>query len=87
MPTEATDSELAGPLPFKFSRGWYSISDYEGPLGHGWHHSYDLGLYEFPEGVVVRLPDGRFATFEPPIPGEAEFNRTEKLFLRRTADV
>ena len=35
---------------------------------------------------MVRLPDGRFATFDPPVPGETEFNRTEKLFLRRTAD-
>jgi RHS repeat-associated protein len=84
--TESTDIELPGPLPFKFSRVWYSNSDYVGPLGHGWHHSYDLGLYEFPEGLVVRLPDGRFATFEPPTFGDAEFNRTERLFLRRTAD-
>ena len=84
--TESVDIELPGPLPFRFARVWYSNSDYVGPLGHGWHHSYDLGLYEFPEGVVVRLPDGRFATFEPPTSGEAEFNRTEKLFLRRTAE-
>ncbi|HJZ55611.1 MAG TPA: DUF6531 domain-containing protein, partial [Gemmataceae bacterium] len=84
--TDATDVELPGPLPFRFERTWYSRSDYRGPLGHGWHHSYDLGLTEYPEGVLVRLADGRLAAFDTPDPGAAAFNRLEKLFLRRTAD-
>lgn len=82
--TEATDVTLPGPLPFTFSRVWYSQSTYAGPLGHGWHHSYDLGLYRFPEGIVVRLADGRFVVFAPPVPGEPSFDRTEKLFLHLT---
>lgn len=82
--TESTDVELPGPLPFTFSRVWYSQSDYQGPLGHGWHHSYDLGLYSFPEGMVLRLTDGRFVVFQPPVPGEPSFDRTEKLFLHMT---
>ena len=82
--TESTDVELPGPLPFKFSRVWYSQSTYAGPLGHGWHHSYDLGLYSFPEGVAVRLADGRFVVFQPPVPGEPAFDRTERLFLHLT---
>lgn len=82
--TEDTDVELPGPLPFKFSRVWYSRSDHRGPMGHGWHHSFDLALTAYPEGIVVRLADGRLAPFNTPLPGEAAFNRTEKLFLHMT---
>lgn len=83
--TEATDIELPGPLPFKFERIWYSASQHRGSLGHGWHHSYDLSLTEFAEGIVVRLADGRGAIFPTPELGLSEFNRQEKLFLHRTA--
>ncbi len=84
--TEAVDIELPGPLPFKFERVWYSRSDHRGSLGSGWHHSYDLALTVFPEGVLVRLADGRLAAFDTPERGKPEFNRLEKLFLHRVDD-
>lgn len=84
--TEATDIELPGPLPFKFERIWYSASQYRGPFGHGWHHSYDLSLTEYDEGIIVRLADGRGAIFPTPEMGKQEFNRKEKLFLHCTDD-
>ncbi len=82
--TDAVDLELPGPLPLKFERVWYSRSDRRGPLGHGWHHSFDLGLRVTSDGVIVRLADGRPAGFSAPLPGEPAFNRTEKLFLHLT---
>ncbi len=84
--TEGTDVELPGPLPFKFERIWFSASTHRGPLGHGWHHSFDLALTEYDAGYIVRLTDGRGAIFPPLKEGESFYNRKEKLFLRRTAD-
>lgn len=82
--TEDTDVELPGPLPFTFSRVWYSRSDHRGPLGHGWHHNFDLALTAHPEGIIARLADGRQAAFQAPVPGEPTYNRSEKLFLHLT---
>lgn len=82
--TEDIDITLPGPLPFQFKRVWYSRSDHRGPLGHGWHHNFDLALTAYPEGLIVRLADGRVAGFDIPIPGEPSYNRAEKLFLHLT---
>ena len=82
--TEAVDVELPGPLPFRLERTWYSRSGHRGPLGHGWHHSFDLALTAYPEGLIARLADGRPAAFESPSPGVPAFNRPEKLFLHAT---
>ncbi len=86
--TDEVDLELPGPLPLKFERVWTSTSTYEGPLGHGWHHNYDMALWTDEEdGVaVVRLQDGRYAEFALPAEEEPSYNRQEKLWLRRTAD-
>ncbi len=79
--TEEVDFEIAGTLPFVFERVWYSTSTYQGPLGHGWHHSYDLEL-TFDEQVIgVRLADGRGAVFPRLARGDSYYNRAEGLTL------
>jgi RHS repeat-associated protein len=80
--TESVDVELPGPLPFVLERVWYSTSTYEGPFGHGWHHRYDLGLAVEDGVAVVRLPDGRCASFAPPEPGAPSWNAGERMWLR-----
>ncbi|HEX8452390.1 MAG TPA: DUF6531 domain-containing protein [Longimicrobium sp.] len=83
--TEEVELELAGPVPFRWERVWYSTSVYDGPLGHGWHHSYDLALLEEEGAVAVRLADGRPLPFLPLAEGEEHFDRGEKLTLFRDA--
>jgi YD repeat-containing protein len=84
--TDAVDIELPGPLPFRWERVYFSSSVYQGPLGHGWHHSYDLALAEEDEAVVVRLADGRSVTFPAIGSGDEHFDRRERLTLRRDRD-
>ncbi len=83
--TDQVDVELPGPIPFQFERVWYSSSSYDGPLGHGWHHSYDLALLEEDGIVAVRLPDGRGVSFPAPGEGEEHFDRAERLRISRLA--
>ncbi|OJH37302.1 RHS repeat-associated core domain-containing protein [Cystobacter ferrugineus] len=82
--TEGTDFELPGPLPLKWTRVWYSCSAYQGPLGHGWHHSLDLALLVGRDVVVARLEDGRYTSFEPPRPGRPTRRGQEQLTLHVT---
>jgi RHS repeat-associated protein len=84
--TSATDLELPGPLPLRFERFWYSTSSHRGPLGHGWHHGYDMALLLYPPGVVVRLADGRFAAFAHPRPQAPSWNAWDRLFLHHTSE-
>ncbi|NSL88408.1 hypothetical protein ECE50_016330 [Chitinophaga sp. Mgbs1] len=86
---EATDFELAGPVPLRWIRTWNSDSPYKGILGHGVHFSYDLRIQEFmqQQAVVVLLGDGRSAVFDYlASPGSQDYNRHEKLTLSRTED-
>ena len=88
MFTDAVDFTLPGPLPLTWERTYYSTSPYEGPLGHGWHHSYDMALTEQnDENVVgVRLPEGRSVCFHRPEVGDSSFDRAERLTLHRDVD-
>jgi RHS repeat-associated protein len=81
--TSTVDFELPGPIPFKWERHWFSGSTYQGPLGHGWFHPYDLALQvQSAEGIVVaRLEEGRLAAFPLPEAGSSYFDRTERLTL------
>ena len=83
---DAVDVELPGPIPFVWERTWYSTSVRNGPLGHGWHHGYDLALLLDHAGgtVAMRLDDGRPAIFELPGPDNdyAVYYRPRKLELR-----
>jgi RHS repeat-associated protein len=83
--TEVCDFQLHGPLPLKFSRQWLSTSGYQGPLGHGWHHAWDLGLrIDVPNRTIaVRLADGRVRAFPLLELGEKCFDRQEKIELGR----
>lgn len=81
--TDNEDFKLPGPIPLVWQRIWYSNSDYNGPIGHGWHHSYDMALsVDTASGMaVVRMADGRPADFELPTIDKPNYNRSEKLFL------
>lgn len=86
--TDHTDFEIPGPIPLKWERVWFSTSVYEGPLGHGWHHSYDWALRYDPDEkcLFIRMNDGREIEF-PELPlGEDAYNRQEKMLLQREAD-
>ncbi len=84
--TDAVDFELPGPLPLKWERVYFTTSVYRGPLGHGWHHSYDVALLQEEDAVVVRLTDGRSVTFPALVPGESYFDRQERLSLGHDSD-
>lgn len=81
--TDHVDFELPGPLPLRWERSWFSTSVYQGPVGHGWHHSYDLKLAEEERSVAVRLADGRPVAFPALKPGEISFDRADRLTLSR----
>jgi len=66
-----------------FERVWYSTSTYVGPLGHGWHHSYDAGLYADADAVLYRTPDGRIVDLQPLDPGGEYYERMERLTVAR----
>lgn len=81
--TDGVDLELAGPIPFKWERVWYSTSTYKGPLGHGWHHSYDFSL-RLEDGVILfRAADGRHIGLPHLARGESHFDAMEKITFTR----
>ncbi|MGB3609264.1 MAG: RHS repeat-associated core domain-containing protein, partial [Cellvibrio sp.] len=77
------DFSLPGPLPLVWERVWYSTSVYDGPLGHGWHHSYDVKLCEMNNAVAVRMADGRSIAFPVLKISETSFDRQERMTLVR----
>lgn len=83
MFTDHIDFSLPGPLPLEWERTWYSTSVYDGPLGHGWHHSYDVKLCEMDNAVAVRLADGRAVAFPALDINETCFDRQERMTLFR----
>lgn len=81
---DGVDFEIAGPIPVKWERSWYSDSSNEGLLGYGTHCSYELLLEIFEDEniITVTLPDGRAAGFSLLVAkGEKFYNRSEKLTL------
>jgi RHS repeat-associated protein len=89
--TDEEDFFLPGQIPLAFERIWYSSSEYQGPMGSGWHHSLDWGIkIDLDDQFAnVRMGDGRAALFDAiPIESidEPRFNRSEKLFLHKHAD-
>ncbi len=81
--TDFVDFEISAPLPFKLERVWFSTSTYEGPLGYGWHHNYDMGLAVSDKVVAVRLADGRAALFPAIRTGGSYFDVKERMTLFR----
>ncbi|QOW59970.1 DUF6531 domain-containing protein [Treponema pedis] len=82
--TDNEDFRLSGILPLVWERTWYSYSDYKGPLGYGWHHSYDMALgFDLEKGAATfRMKDGRGVDlYLPKSVEKPTFNRLEKLYL------
>lgn len=82
---EVTDFEIPGVIPISWERNWYSDSSYEGPLGHGMHHKYDLNLQADPgrSAMILILGDGRLVAFPYMIAeGDDFYMREEKLTLK-----
>ena len=82
--TDNEDFSLPGPIPLNWERTWYSYSEYQGPLGHGWHHSYDMAIgFDYEEGIAtIRMNDGRGVDMEFPIDAsKPTYSRNEKLRL------
>ncbi|WP_158961953.1 DUF6531 domain-containing protein [Myroides fluvii] len=84
--TDSKDFDFAGIIPLSFERVWYSDSDYQGPLGYGWHHNYDMALFVdvAQRRAQARLGDGRLINFDR-IPTEEfptpRYHRSEQLWL------
>jgi RHS repeat-associated protein len=81
---EGVDFELPGTLPIRWERNWYSDSAYEGAMGHGMHHCYDLSLEVDTKNVLILLilADGRPVGFPYLIAeGDSFYHREEKLTL------
>jgi RHS repeat-associated protein len=84
--TSQTDFELPGRIPIVFTRNYdSSATDYEGPLGRGWIHPYDIHLWEDEsEGMVIlRTEEGMLVGFDQIEIGEKTFNPLEKRLLER----
>ena len=84
--TTCVDFGSPGPIPLAWERTWYSSSVYEGPVGHGWHHPYDLALLQDGKAVAVRMEDGRPCGFPALDMGGSHYDRGEKLTLFRDLD-
>jgi len=87
--TDNEDFSLPGPIPLSWERTWYSYSPYKGPLGHGWHHSYDMAMAIDHDlsMATLRMTDGR--GMDIPLPKDtktASFHRVEKLHLHLHED-
>jgi RHS repeat-associated protein len=84
--TDFVDFFIPGPIPISFERVWYSTSTYFGPLGHGWHHNFDMTvIVDIEEGIVVIcLGDGRYVEFEVPDREGCSWNNDERLELSQT---
>ncbi|KZS38907.1 hypothetical protein AWE51_15105 [Aquimarina aggregata] len=76
------DFEIPGIIPLEWKRIWYSDSAYQGPLGYGCHHSYDIQLVQRPDDLLLTLQDGRPAFF-PKLSKDSisTYNVTEQLTL------
>ena len=63
-------------IPFQFTRAYNSLDPYNGPLGYGWTHSYNVSVSEYESAAVVKWGDGKEdvynnqgGSFVPALPG------------------
>jgi len=73
--------------PFKFSRRYYSTSEYEGPIGYGWTHCLNCTITRRNDSMFeVMDPEGMFNFFAK-LPGASTFvplNETASKLVRWT---
>ena len=84
--TDAVDLRLPGSIPCLFERTYYSRSNYQGPLGHGWAHTYDQHIHVERKRIVLHAGDGRDLYFRNIEVGGTTQNISERLILRRFED-
>ncbi|EJH2661496.1 RHS repeat protein, partial [Salmonella enterica] len=82
-----TDIALPGPLPFILSRSYNSYQTKTpapvGTFGPGWKAPFDIRLQIRDEELILNDNGGRSIHFEPLLPGETAFSRSESLWLAR----
>ncbi|WGJ38683.1 rhs element protein RhsD [Escherichia coli] len=82
-----TDIALPGPLPFILSRAYSSYRTRTpapvGVFGPGWKAPFDIRLQIRDEALVLNDSGGRSIHFEPLLPGEAVYSRSESMWLVR----
>ncbi|WP_261290386.1 DUF6531 domain-containing protein, partial [Escherichia coli] len=82
-----TDLALPGPLPFILSRTYSSYRTKTpapvGIFGPGWKAPSDIRLQIRDDALVLNDNGGRSIHFEPLLPGEAVYSRSESLWLVR----
>lgn len=92
--TDATDWELPGPIPLRFTRHYSSSLGWrKTAMGVGWSHSLDLAVWEADGRVVYRAEDGRELEFtteafpQQRMPVGAEvYDPINRLTLRREGE-
>lgn len=82
-----TDIALPGPLPFMLSRSYSSYQTRTpaplGIFGSGWKAPFDIRLQLRDDALIINDDGGRSIHFEPLLPGETVFSRSESLWLAR----
>ncbi|MBW9450345.1 RHS repeat protein [Escherichia coli] len=82
-----TDLALPGPLPFILSRTYSSYRTKTpapvGVFGPGWKAPSDIRLQLRDDGLILNDNGGRSIHFEPLLPGEAVYSRSESMWLVR----
>ncbi|MIB42305.1 RHS repeat protein [Escherichia coli] len=82
-----TDLALPGPLPFILSRTYSSYRTRTpapvGGGGPGWKAPFDIRLQLRDDALVLNDNGGRSIHFEPLLPGEAVYSRSESMWLVR----
>ena len=81
------DIALPGPLPLMLSRSYSSYQTRTpapvGIFGPGWKASFDIRLQLRDDALIINDDGGRSIHFEPLLPGETAFSRSESLWLAR----
>jgi RHS repeat-associated protein len=86
--TSQTDFKLAGRIPIEFKRVYdTSFTRFEGVLGYGWIHSYEMHLWEEEQQdmIVLRDQECNLVGFDRVEVGGNTYNPTAKLWLERPA--
>ena len=82
-----TDLALPGPLPFVLSRSYSSYRTKTpapvGFFGPGWKAPFDIRVQIREDELILNDNGGRSIHFDPLLPGETAFSRSESLWLAR----